>query len=155
MSTRYDGTVIFGGPVVFTNETTIPAGTDIPLGAMEEVQFTGACAQSGPAAAATVVLHECRGATGRTIEVRAGAIAKAVGNSTVTIDVKKNGTTILSAAIQLNSTDTNYVSKGGTITVPAMAVGDVLTAEITPSAGTGTLPSGVWVKAVGEEGPVA
>ena len=37
--------------------------------------------------------------TGVTLAFKAGSIAKAVGDSTVTVDLKKNGTTVLSAPI--------------------------------------------------------
>lgn len=155
MSTRYDDPQIFNGPVVFAGSVTIPTGSNIDPGAMDAHQHNRTYAQNGAAAAATVVLHECRGTVGRIRAIRAGSVAKAVGDSTVTVDVRKNGVTVLSATIQLDVANTNYVSEAGTLSVTALAVGDVLTVVMTVSAGTGTLPTGVYVTAVVDEDYVA
>lgn len=86
-------------------------------------------------------------------EVKAGAIAAAIGDSTVTVDVKINGTTVLSSTIGLSSSDTAYVPLDGTINTSAddLTEDQVLTVVITVSAGSGTLPTGVFVSVTIEE----
>jgi hypothetical protein len=100
-----------------------------------------------PNAAATSearVVHVVQGATGKVKAFAAGAIVKAVGDSTVTVDLRKNGTTVLSSAVTLNASGANYTPVAGTVSVTTLAAGDVLTVVITISAGTGTLPTGVY-----------
>jgi hypothetical protein len=92
----------------------------------------------------TRAIHVVHGATGTISGFKAGSIAKAVGDSTVTLDLKKNGTTCLSSVITLNSSNTNRVSVPGTLSVTSLATGDLLEVVITATAGTGTLPTGVY-----------
>lgn len=94
--------------------------------------------------AATVVLfHAIR--AGVLYNVRAGSIVAATGNSTVTIDIRKNGTTMLTAPFVLDNANTAYVAEAGSLAGSAIAAGDTITAVITISAGTGTLPTGLFV----------
>jgi hypothetical protein len=80
--------------------------------------------------------------------VYVGSIAKAIGDSTVTVDVKKNGTSVLSSAVTLNSSNTARVAVAGTIdgTLDDLVAGDWVEVAITISAGTGTLPTGVFIQ---------
>jgi hypothetical protein len=94
------------------------------------------------------VLHVVKGATGTIVAFRAGSIVAATGNATVTIDLKNNGTSVLSGVITLDSNNTAYVVEEGTIAIPAVAAGDVLTLVIVATAGTGTLPTGLFAQAV-------
>ena len=104
------------------------------------------------ATAETRVIHHAY-ADGDIIAVKAGSIAAAVGDSTVTIDVKKNGTTILSGTIQLDNANAAYTAEAGSLSVLTFVAGDVFTAVITISAGTGTLPTGVYVALTVNEKP--
>ena len=81
---------------------------------------------------------------GTILNFEAGSIAVAVGDSTVTIDLLKDGVTCLSAVITLDTGNTVYTPEAATITVPAFAQTDVLTVTITATVGTGTLPTGVY-----------
>lgn len=94
---------------------------------------------------ATVPLYVAQGATGAVLYVRAGNIVKAVGAATVTVDVQKNGTTILSSVITLDSTNTNRVVEAGTVSVPAYSTGSWFDVIVTATAGGGTLPTGLYV----------
>lgn len=77
-----------------------------------------------------------------------GSIAKAIGDSTVTVDVKKNGTSILSSTVTLNSSNTARIAVAATIdgSLDDLVAADWLEVVITISAGTGTLPTGVFVQ---------
>lgn len=103
------------------------------------------------AAAETRVVYVCHGTTGTVLAFVAGSIAKAVGDSTATIDLKKNGTTVLSAPIVLDNANTARVVEAGTVSVPALVAGDVLEVVVTVSAGSGTLPTGLFAAVTLEE----
>ena len=78
--------------------------------------------------------------------VKAGSIAAAIGDSTVTIDIKKNGSTILSAVITLDSSNTARITEAGTISrAGTFVAGDWYEVVIIATAGTRTLPTGVFV----------
>lgn len=103
------------------------------------------------ATAETRVIHVAKGPG--TIEAfRAGSIAKNTGDSTVTVDLRKNGTTVLSSVITLDNANTNRVVEAGTLSgSPTVVAGDVLEVVIAISAGTGTLATGVFCQAVVRE----
>lgn len=85
--------------------------------------------------------------SGTVNSVKAGSIAAAIGDSTVTIDVKKNGSTILSAVITLDSANTARITEAGTISgAGTFVAGDWYEVVIVATAGTGTLPTGVFVQ---------
>jgi hypothetical protein len=97
------------------------------------------------ATAETRALHVAR-LPGTVRDVQVGSIAKAVGDSTVTVDIRKNGTTILTGVVTLNSSNTNRVAVPGTLSGSVtVAANDLLEAVIAISAGTGTLPTGVFL----------
>ena len=109
-------------------------------------QYAKTYAQANAAAAdETRVIHSCTMAGGGTIlNFEAGSIAAAVGDSTCTVDLKKDGTTCLSAPITLDSGNAAYTPEAGTLTVTTFAQTDVLTIVIDATIGTGTLPTGVY-----------
>lgn len=80
--------------------------------------------------------------------VKVGSIAAAIGDSTVTVDVKKNNVSVLSSTVTLNSSNTARVAVSGTVnsTVDDVVAGDWIEVVITISTGTGTLPTGVFVQ---------
>lgn len=100
----------------------------------------------------TKVIHVAYGA-GTVIAFRAGSIAIAVGGATVTLDLKKNGTTVLSAVITLDTGNVARVAEAGTVSVTAYAAGDVFEVVATATAGGGTLPTGLFAHAVFNENP--
>lgn len=134
------------GNIHVTNIVDADVKSDAAIGAAKlDHQYQPHYSQSGTAAAATVVLHVVQEATAVLHAVKCGSIVAAVGDSTVTIDIKKNGTTVLSATVQLDNANTAYIVESGTISVSTAVVGDVYTAVITVSAGTGTLPTGLFI----------
>jgi hypothetical protein len=68
------------------------------------------------------------------------------GGGSCTIDLKKNGTSVLSGAVTLDSTTAAYALKDGTVTTPAYAAGDVF--EVQVASPSGTKPKGVFARAV-------
>lgn len=92
----------------------------------------------------TKIVHVCYGATGTVVAFKAGSIVANIGAATVTLDLKKNGATILSAVITLDSANTTYVVEAGTINSAALVAGDVLTVVTVATAGGGTLATGLF-----------
>jgi hypothetical protein len=90
------------------------------------------------------VIHLARGA-GTVVAVRAGSVVACVGGATITVDVKKNGTTILSASIVLDSANTAYIPEAGTVSVGTYAADDVFEVVVTVAAGGGTIGQGLFV----------
>lgn len=83
-----------------------------------------------------------------------GNVTKAIGDSTATFDLLKNGGTVLNAPVVLNNASANYTPQVGAITAPGTYVaGDVFEVKITISAGTGTLPKGVYAQPTFDEQP--
>ena len=112
-------------------------------------QYLPVVRQNGNAAAeGPVVLHEAYGATGEVLSVRVGCITVPDGDRTATVDVKKNGTTILTAPIVLDSANVAYTHESAVPSVTALVAGDVLTVTVTVAGSSGTHVTGLWVQAV-------
>jgi len=84
---------------------------------------------------------------------RAGSIAAAVGAAVVTVDLYKNGATVLSAPITLNSSSAARIAAAATITTTTTAAGDWFDLVITSTPGGGTAPTGVFAEMVIDEYP--
>lgn len=103
--------------------------------------------ESGTTAAAEErVVHVVKGATGTVKKVAAGAVVANIGAATCTIDVHKNGATIMSATFDLTSGEAAYELVVGTIdpAKEAVVAGDVIEVILTVAAGGGTLATGVF-----------
>lgn len=103
--------------------------------------------QSGTAASATIPIH-CGYGAGTIVSIKAFSVAAAVGVATVVIDLKKNGTTVLSSTITLDNANTAYVPEAGSLSTTTFNADDVLTLVITATAGGGTLPTGLGVTVI-------
>jgi hypothetical protein len=90
-------------------------------------------------------------AAGTVSAFRVGPVVAAVGDSTATLDLYKNGTTVLSGTVVVNSSKAAYSKTTGTVSSAAYVAGDVFEVVQTISAGTGTLPQGVFADAVFDE----
>lgn len=162
-------TIITGDPVRIVSATAVIL--DAPAGTFPAASITNAAVSATAAIDATKLEHRHRityaqpntSAADETIVIynakaagtvnafSAGSIAIAVGAATCTFDLKKNGTTILSAVITIDSGNTNYVAEAGTISSAAYVAGDTFTVVIDGTAGGGTLPTGVFCVAEFEE----
>ena len=96
------------------------------------------------AASETRVIHVVHGTTGTLKAIKAGCVVANIGAATITVDLLKNGVSVLTAAITLDSGQSAYQLVAGTIDTTALAVGDVLEIDITATAGGGTLGKGVF-----------
>jgi hypothetical protein len=109
---------------------------------------------STTAAAATQVIFAVFGATGTVVNFEAGAVVPNVGAATCTVDLKKNGTSILGAAISLSSSQTARQLVAATISNTALVAGDVLEVVVTATAGGGTLAQGLFATLTVNEMPL-
>lgn len=90
-------------------------------------------------------------AAGTLEQFQAGCTVANIGDSTVTVDLLKNGSSILSAVPTIDSGDAAFALVLGTISSAAYVAGDVFEVSITVSAGTGTLGKGTFGNALFRE----
>lgn len=127
------------------NSSQVKAGTNLNADKLEQRFFPAWSQPNSAASTETRTLFVAR-RSGTVNEVIAGSIAKATGDAVVTLDVKKNGTTILNAVITLDNANTNRLVELGSVTSSAFVAGDWFEVVITATANTGTLPTGVFVQ---------
>ena len=105
--------------------------------------------QSGNAAAVTVPIHVVQSAAGGILQsFKIGCDTAATTTAIVTVDLKRNGTSILAAVIQLDSV-TNKLARtlyAGAPGISNLVQGDWLDVVITAAVGvsSGTLPTGMY-----------
>ena len=103
----------------------------------------------------TRVVHVARVA-GTIRDFLAGSIVACIGAATIVLDLKKNGTTVLSSTITLDSGNTARVAEAGTLNPASVALvaGDVLEIVTTATAGGGTIGTGLFASVEVDEDPV-
>lgn len=109
---------------------------------------------SAHATAASVtrqVIHAVYGATATLIAFHVGCTVAPTGADTVTINLKRNGTNILSGDITLDNTNTNFIVEAGTLTTTDVVAGDVI--EVDVSAVSGTTAKGLFARLIVREQP--
>jgi len=109
--------------------------------------------QDGSAASITIPVHEVHGATGSIVALKCGSVVVAIGAATVTIDLLKNGVSILTAALVLDSSNTIRVLEAAAIATAALVDGNWLDLQITAAAGGGTLPTDMLYELIWDEDP--
>jgi hypothetical protein len=93
------------------------------------------------------------GAAGNLNSFKAQLKVANIGAATVTVDLKKNGSSVLSAPISFSSADAALAIKTATVTTAASAVNDYYEEVITATAGGGTLGQGLYTDAILDEYP--
>ena len=136
-------------PAGTVDDEDVKAAADIAATKLEH-QYQKVYAQESDttAAAEDRVVHAVYGATGTVIAFEAGAVAACTGDAMITVDLHKNGASILTEAIVLDSGDAAYALVAGSIDSAALVDGDVLEIVITVNAGTGTLGKGVFASVI-------
>lgn len=109
---------------------------NVPSGSVEIFAASQATGASG-----TVPLG-IASRVGQVKDVRVAAITPLTGNDTYTVDIKKNGVTVLTAPMALLSGTAARASVVGALAASptAVAVGDFFEATVTYTHGTGTAP---------------
>ncbi len=98
----------------------------------------------------TKPLHVVR-AAGTVIAFNAGCVVANIGAATVTVDLKKNGASILTAVIEIDSGDAAYAKLNGAIATAPVVAGDVLEYTVVATAGGGTVGKGLFANLVIDE----
>ena len=125
-----------------------------PLDATKQAhQYLGKLSQAGTTVTETKSVHQAYD-VGRIVIAYATVTVAAIGAATVTFNVKKNGTSILSGAWVLTSATAAYGISIGTLITAAQGYvqDDVFEVTATAAAGGGTLPAGLLVTLVFREG---
>lgn len=134
----------FDAPSQSINSAAIKTAANLDADKLESRIYSSHAQPNSAATTETRPLFVAR-RSGTVNSVLAGSIAKAVGAATVTVDIKKNGTSILSSVITLDSANTDRVGESGTVSVSAFVAGDWFEVVLVATAGGGTLPQGVFV----------
>jgi hypothetical protein len=102
------------------------------------------------AAPGTFLLHVAKAAGSVQLAKFGQSVAPdtAFGSSgrTVTFDLKKNNTTILTGTVTLNSTSTAYTPVSGALATAAYVAGDRFEVVITGAGSAGTYPTGIFAQ---------
>jgi hypothetical protein len=101
----------------------------------------------------TYVVHTVYGATGTVLGFECGAVVACVGAATLDVDLLKNGTSILDAAVRVDSGDAARAILTGTISSASLVVGDVLEIDFDTTAGGGTECKGMFGSVILSEDP--
>jgi hypothetical protein len=148
-----DGTLAV--PVLIPEQISLPSAcvSDSQVAAGAAIQQTKTekksmpvYAQAGGSSAVSErrVAYVVSGATGTVLSIKAGVVVAGTTGNTTTIDVQKNGTTILTAPVAV-STTTAYTLVAAGIASSTLAAGDVLEVVVAAAAGAGAVPKGVFV----------
>lgn len=157
MSNRIEGNLYVAGSLSCTSMGIPPATVDdaavepaagIAASKLEH-RYKAGYSQAIAAAATTgsYVIHSFS-ATGGVEAFKAACATKPAGDATVTLNLLNGTSSILTAAVTLNSSSTNYTFQAGTISTSACTAGNVLVLSIAASTGTGgTLANGLFAYA--------
>ena len=163
MAQRIEGAMTFAGRITFKDvdlpaaaitNANVAGNAGISASKLEHQHQPNYSQESGTTAAAEDrVIHTVHGATGIVTAFAAGCVVANIGAAVVTVDLHKNGATMLTAAIDVDNGDAAYAVVAGTVD-PAeedVVVDDVIEVVVTVAAGGGTLGKGVFAKTVIEE----
>ena len=154
MSTTYDDKATFKDTVTLIAAPVLPdgcidadhveAGAGIEASKLDHQHRANYSQESATVAASGAwVRHTAKGA-GTLQEFKCGVVVACIGDSTITVDLLKNGVSILTAAVVLDNGDAAYAKVAGTIDTATFVTGDVFEVKITATVGTGTLGKGVF-----------
>lgn len=161
MSARFDDPVTFNGAAKFTGGVVLPANcigdnqfaAASPLSVDKQShQYLERLTQAHGSAAVAErrVIHVAK--SGGVVEdFSAGVATACVGDSTIDVDLKKNGTTILTGTIEIDSGDAAFDLVEGDLSSTSYSAGDVFEVVVAVTAGTGTLGQGLFAQAVFRE----
>lgn len=158
------GDAVIDGALTITGALTAPAGslTNAMIAAAAGIDASKLDAhQNVPAYVAgtptsSIILAYRVPAAGTLTEFNAGCITVPIGSATCAVDLKKNGTTVLTAPVSLDSSSVAYTSEAGALSSTAVVADDILTVVLTVTTpGSDTQATGVYAAiGIDEEYPV-
>lgn len=135
-------------PASTVADTAVSATADIAATKVRHVhRVTYGQASGSASASATQPVHVVHGTTSTLVAFKAGSVTACAGAATITVDLKKNGTSVLSSVITLDNANTARVVEAGTVTTSTGTAGDVYEIVVVATAGGGTLGNGVFAYA--------
>lgn len=154
MASRHEGNHIFRGIVQFLNvilnsgcvsDKHVAADAAIAVTKLQH-QHRAIYAQESAATATaeTRTVHVVHGTAGLVKAIKFGSVVACLNGATITIDLLKNGASILTTAIVLDDADSAYDLVAGVIDTEAVVAGDVLEIAITVAVGGGTIGAGLF-----------
>lgn len=148
---HYNGTLsakIFNPPPGSIRNDDVEQNTGIEASKLQQAYRIGRFETVATTASTlTIPVHGVIGAELSLINFEAGVVVPCIGDSTIDVDLLKNGTTVLSAPITLNSTHTARQIVLGTIVDTDAVADDVYEIDIVATIGTGTLGLGLFAYA--------
>lgn len=130
-----------------TNEH-VAGSTDIDSDKLQHLHKVGTnfdLAIGGTPAAREEIVYVCEAATA-TVRGFHALLNDTGTNTDVTFDLKKNGTTILSGAVQIVHGDADKSIHDGTISSPSLVAGDILSIQLAVSSSTGAQGPFAWAE---------
>lgn len=148
------------GDLVVTGVVTPQSGLNMPAGTITNVDVSGTASitpskclqhhsktvsQAGTAVTASMIIHVVHGLTGTLKFFKATNIAACAGSSTVTVDLYKNGVSVLDTILTLDAaTGDRGAPEVAILDSTAVAADDLLEVVITKNqSGTDAMASGV------------
>jgi len=154
MSFRHTDTGEFRGQVVFSDivlsngcvtNAAVQASANIAADKLEQRNRTVYSQESNTNVADGDYVVHVPGGAGVIVSVGAGCVVAPTNDSTVSVDLLKNGNSCLSSAIELDAADNARSVVAGTISNTTLAADDVLEIDITGTAANGALGKGLFV----------
>lgn len=153
---RIPGDLVVGGTLTVNEGIRLPAGALVNA----DISSTAAVAafksrqhhskkvsQAGTAVTATEIIHVVCGLVGTLQFFKATNIAACAGSSTVTVDLYKNGSSVLSTILTLDSATGARGEEEAAFSNTSVVADDVLEVVITINqSGTDALASGVYAE---------
>ena len=96
------------------------------------------------AAAESRTVHVVKGAAGEVKTIKFGCVTPCTVDAEITIDLEKDGVSILTGVITLDNSQAAFELVSGTIDTEAVVAGDVLEIVVAVAAGGGALGEGVF-----------
>lgn len=131
---------------------SVPSGAAIDAAKLQHQHRPGFGQPNTTATTETRAVHAAHGA-GTIVAFYAGSVVANVGAATVTANLLKNGVTVLTGVVTLDSGNAAFVPEAGTLSVTSYVAGDVFTIALIATAGGGTLATGAYAFAVLNENP--
>lgn len=139
---------------IITRNAQIAAGVNLDADKVEH-RYTITTALTDHATDSAVVrkvVHVVKGTTASIVSFVAGVTVAATSTGECDVDLKVNGTSVLSADIKLDSGNAAFSQEAGTVTDPDLVAGDVVEISIDATAGSDK-PKGVNATVVIDEMP--
>lgn len=130
----------------FLEKEHVEAGAGIEASKLEHQHRAVYAQESATTAAAgkDYVIHVVKGTSGTLKSFEAGCVVASLLDAIISVDLHKNGVSVLDATIDLDLNDAAYDLVAGVIDTVAVVHDDVLEVVVTVAAGGGTLGKGVF-----------